>query len=59
MHRFAVGFWTQRVRKLSGPLLRAFGDLYAPSFVSVPTAIQRVLLMRALSMFNVGTNAYT
>ena len=35
LQRFPGGFWTQRFTKLEGALLRAFGDLYAPSFEGV------------------------
>ena len=39
MPRFSVGIWTQRFSKLEGALLRAFGDVFAPSFEGVHIAI--------------------
>ena len=35
LQRFPEGIWTQRFRKLTEALLRAFSDLYAPSFDGV------------------------
>ena len=39
MPRFAVGIWTQRFRNLTGALLHAFGDVYAPSFEGIHIVI--------------------
>ena len=39
LQRFSVGIWTQRFSNLTGALLRAFGDVYAPSFEGVHIAI--------------------
>ena len=59
LQRFAVGFWTQRFSNLTGALLRAFGDVYAPSFEGVHMAfLRRYKCLQMIGYISVSTTPH-